>query len=323
MLAEQNMSILQNAIDSIILGMEDFKSPDPRRLVSATRNIFAGILLLFKHKLSSMSPAGSDDALLKEQVFPTTTTSGDILWKGRGRKTVDVQRIRERFEGLGISVDWKRLDEINDYRNNIEHFYSALSKKTVADIIAKSFLIIRDFLVTHLALDPRTTLGEDAWQTMVSVNDVYQREKDECTSGIAKEDWQSDTLLNALTNFKCDGCGSDLIALTSAGSDRESTEFQCRACGHKWGFDDIVEKAIDEFCGWQNHMAIKDGGEVATIQCPRCFKETYILEEKRCASCLEELEHICQRCGSEIPPEELFLDNGYCGWCEHMMNKDD
>jgi hypothetical protein len=316
------MSILQNAIDSIIIGIEDFKSPDPRRLDSATRNIFAGILLLFKHKLAFLSPSGSDDALLKESVLPTATTSGGIMWKGHGKKTVDVQRIMERFNALGITVDWKRLQEINDYRNNIEHYYSSLSKKAVTDIVAKSFLVIRDFMVTQLALDPRATLGDEAWHTMVSVNDVYQRERDECTSAIESLDWKSDTLSGALADFKCDGCGSDLIAVSQTGKDRDSREFTCRACGSTWTFEAIVEKAIDQYCGWRNHSAFRDGGSAVTVQCPRCFKETYIVDERQCASCLEELEHMCKLCGTEIPTEELLADTGNCSYCDHIMSKD-
>ena len=52
----ENVSILKNAIDSIAIGLEDYESTDERRIVSSTRNIFAGILLLFKHKLCELSP---------------------------------------------------------------------------------------------------------------------------------------------------------------------------------------------------------------------------------------------------------------------------
>lgn len=44
------MSILQNAIDSIQVGIEDFEDGDERRNVSAVRNISAGTLLLYKEK---------------------------------------------------------------------------------------------------------------------------------------------------------------------------------------------------------------------------------------------------------------------------------
>ena len=55
-IGKQNVAegILKNAVDSISLGIEDYQlgigdceSSDPRRLVSCTRNLFAGIILLF------------------------------------------------------------------------------------------------------------------------------------------------------------------------------------------------------------------------------------------------------------------------------------
>ena len=48
------MSIIQNAIDSIQIGVEDFESDDDRRSVSAVRNIAAGILLLYRRKTLSI-----------------------------------------------------------------------------------------------------------------------------------------------------------------------------------------------------------------------------------------------------------------------------
>ncbi|MBW1777587.1 MAG: hypothetical protein JRJ54_08335, partial [Deltaproteobacteria bacterium] len=134
------MSILKNAIDSIAIGLEDYQSTDERRIVSSARNIFAGILLLFKHKLCELSPAGSDEVLIKQKVLPEIDATGAVRWIGKGKKTVDVQNIRDRFESLGISVDWKRLERINKYRNNIEHYYSNLNTQSVQQLISDSFL---------------------------------------------------------------------------------------------------------------------------------------------------------------------------------------
>ena len=63
--------ILDNSIGAIDLGIEDFKlsEKDPRRLQSAVRNLFAGILLLFKSKLAELSKE-DDEALIKEKVLP-------------------------------------------------------------------------------------------------------------------------------------------------------------------------------------------------------------------------------------------------------------
>jgi hypothetical protein len=50
--------------------------------------------------------------------------------------------------------------------------------------------------------------------------------------------------------------------------------------------------------------------------------ETYILEEDICVLCEESVERNCQRCSFEIPLREID-GTGYCGWCAHMMSKDD
>ena len=162
--SKQNVAegILKNAVDSISLGIEDYQlgignceSSDPRRLVSCTRNLFAGIILLFKHKLAKLSPPGSDEVLIKQYVLPSPnrishqievlikqyvlpirTSEGNIEWQGqeKKKKTVDVQRIWERLESLNIRVDWKRVEAINKYRNNIEHYYSSEPHDSIMDL---------------------------------------------------------------------------------------------------------------------------------------------------------------------------------------------
>ena len=119
--SKQNVAegILKNAVDSISLGIEDYQlgtgnceSSDPRRLVSCTRNLFAGIILLFKHKLAKLSPPGSDEVLIKQRILPIRNSEGNIEWQGRqGRrkKTVGVQEICERFKNIGILIDWNVL----------------------------------------------------------------------------------------------------------------------------------------------------------------------------------------------------------------------
>ena len=51
--------LFKNAVDSVELGLEDFRlaKRDRRRYVSATRNVFAGMLLLFKSWLAEKSAA--------------------------------------------------------------------------------------------------------------------------------------------------------------------------------------------------------------------------------------------------------------------------
>lgn len=314
------MSILQNAIDSIALGIEDYNSDDPRRIVSCTRNIFAGILLLFKHKLSILSPPGSDEVLIKQRILPIVDGVTGIQWKGQGAKTVDVQQIEDRFKSLGINVDWSRIKKINEYRNNVEHYFSSAPHNAVQALIADSFIVIRDFVCEHLDEDPLSLLGAPTWNSLTSVNEVYEREKQECLAHIESVDWMYDSVLNALHDFRCKQCGSGLIDVMTHDADRWSAIFTCRSCGDELSFEEMVPLAISDYFGYDNYSAVKDGGDVATITCPSCNEETYVLEEDACVMCEESIERECQRCGIDIPPEELNGDE-YCGYCAHKISK--
>ena len=318
----REMSILQNGIDSIALGIEDYKSSDPRRLISCTRNLLAGILLLFKHKLKELSPADSDDVLIKQRILPIIDSKIGLMWKGKGKKTVDIQQIRERFDNLGIVLDWDKVEQINNFRNDIEHYYSQLSQNAIRSLIANSFIIIRDFVRIHLERDPLTLLGSETWRVLTDVAEVYEKEKQECIQNIKAIDWKSYSLENALIEFCCPECGSGLIDVNNGASDKFTAEFICRSCGTSWTSEPMIEQAIGDYFGAQNYSAIKDGDEPATITCPNCGKDTYILEEDICVACEESIERTCHRCGMEIPACELNGD-GYCGWCAHMMLKDD
>jgi len=316
------VSILDNARDSIIMGLEDYSSGESKRMISCTRNLFAGVLLLFKHKLASLSSTDSNEVLIKQRILPKLGASGKVEWIGQGKKTVDVQQIRERLEALGISVNWERVDAINRFRNDIEHYYTQLSEDAIRALLSNSFLVIRDFLSQHLATDPKEFLGDDAWDVLLSVSEVYEKEKQECVAIIESVDWTSGSLLDALISFNCPNCNSTLISIRDPEEEPEANKFYCRSCDTSWDFETIAEAAIEDYFAYENYRSHKDGGERATICCPMCSHNTYIVHEQCCAICGESAEHVCQRCSMQIPPEEID-GSGYCSWCQHMMSKDD
>jgi len=204
------MSILQNAIDSIIIGVEDYNMNDERRLISSTRNIYAGILLLFKHKLAELSPPESDEALIKQKILPRITEDNQLEWSGSGKKTVDTFQIRERFKSLDIIVDWNRLDKINKYRNNIEHYYSTESKESVQTLLSNSFLVIRDFIKQYLDKSPEILLGQDTYNVLVKINEVHEIERKECLESYKKI--PDDINIDSIELYgECHACGSDLV----------------------------------------------------------------------------------------------------------------
>ena len=322
MLAVQGnvMSILQNALDSIAIGLEDFESTDDRRVISSTRNIFAGILLLFKHQLCELSPEGSDEALIKQRVLPEIDATGAINWIGKGKKTVDVQNIKERFESLNISVDWKKLERINKYRNDIEHYYSTLNNNSVQQLISDSFLIIRDFIADELQEDPKSLLGEEYWKILVDVNEVYAKEKLECDNSLENLDYFSSEILSALQAHRCNKCGSGLIESTSDSGPAVESSFKCRACEDETDYESLINGVINNFYADDVYLSHKDGDESPVVDCPLCCDGVYLFHEGICTSCGESAAHECERCGCNIPAEEISEDN-VCGYCSHMLEK--
>jgi hypothetical protein len=112
-----SVSLLDNAITSLHLALEDYSSGRDDRLLSAVRNLHAGILLLFKEKLRQLSPAGSDDVLMKMKVKFQRDQNGQVVIVGTGKKTVDVFEIKDRFESLQIQTDWGRFKKMHRQQN--------------------------------------------------------------------------------------------------------------------------------------------------------------------------------------------------------------
>src|SRR5258705_9212371 len=120
------MDLVENAIHSIQVGVEDYGVANTARLLSSARNIHAGILLLFKEALRRLSPPNSNDVLIMSKAVPETDPNGNIVFVGAGSITVTVAQIRERFKSLSIHADWERFEKISRVRNEIEHFYPKL-----------------------------------------------------------------------------------------------------------------------------------------------------------------------------------------------------
>ncbi len=315
------MSILKNAIDSIAIGLEDYSSPDQRRVISCTRNLFAGILLLFKHKLSVLSPVNSDEVLIKQRVLPVLDND-QLEWTGKGNKTVDVQGIKDRLESLDIRVDWKRIEKINNFRNDIEHYYSDLKHEAIRSLISDCFIIINDFIRNHLEEDPKELLGEAAWTVLIEVNEVYEREKAECTAALQNLEFLDEEILNAFKGYSCDICGSGLIKPSDLKRNAENAEYICQSCGREFLYEEIVSEALMGYYSFATYLSHTDGEDTPLVDCPECGEMTYLYEKSICASCGYVAEHQCQRCGSPILPEELS-SKPFCGYCAHAMSKND
>jgi hypothetical protein len=316
------VDLLTNAVEAIRLGIDDYQAGSRPRLFSAVRNIHAGILLLYKEALLRLSPAGSNEVLLKVRILPKLAINGQIEFVGDGNKTVDVQQIKERFKALGITTDWSRFDAITRVRNEIEHYYTSVTKRALQGLIANAFVIIRGFITQELGDDPRELLGETAWRTMLGVAEVYAEERAECDKALFQIKWRSAVLEAGIAELRCRECGSDLLCPVDSETSVEDLVLRCRSCGVERSSTESIPEAVRTALSMPMYLVYDDGADLPYVPCPQCGADAYIIEEQRCALCGHEAEHTCSRCGNDIPPEELD-SSPYCGWCAHMMSKDD
>lgn len=315
------MSIFQNAIDSIDIGIEDYDSGDDRRNISAVRNISAGILLLYKEKLCRLSPEHDSELLIKKDIRPTQTDEGGLIFEGKGRKTVDVYSIKERFKSLNVKVDWKRFDEINQLRNDLEHYYTEEPPDTVREIIAKSFLLIRDFLTKELNENPEDVLDVDSWAILLDVKEVYSAEESACKSTLEKVNWKYDTVADSLKYLRCIACSSSLVEAPYSDDSYPTINLHCKSCNTDFVFADVVEQCIGESLAGEAYISVKDGGESPYDTCIVCGQETFIYSEGCCVACGYEMEYTsCAACAAPLTLEDQY-NEGLCSYCQHRYEK--
>ena len=290
------MKLLKNAVESIQIGIEDYKNDDPRRALSAIRNISAGTLLLFKEKLRQLSPENSKEVLIKSNALPVIGENGEMQFIGQGSKTVDVNQIKTRLKSLKILVNWNKFEEVNELRNFIEHYYSENNSSTIKEVVAKTFTIINDFCTEYLNEDPIDLFGIETWKVFLEADEVYNKEKASCLESLAEIDWNFEVLKRAYTEIQCPNCKSDLIkgfgpAKYEPG---KGQPLLCKRCDHEFDFEEAIEQCVSDALSVETYLAYTKGGEMPYQTCPECCKETYIYEDDCCVAC--GFGHVEKRC---------------------------
>ncbi|WP_054906972.1 MULTISPECIES: hypothetical protein [unclassified Pseudomonas] len=322
------MSMLDNAVTSIQLGVEDFHDSDPRRMLSALRNLYAGLLLLFKCKLQQLSQPGTNEALLNASVKPVLDpNTGQVLWvsAGKKKKTVEVADLISRLDSLGVKdVDWGLLENLQRIRNDAEHYFTAVSASQMKEAIANSLRLIVQFCRPHLGADPRGLLGDECWQSLVDVEQVYADELAACRKSMDEVDWPFTQVSDSIDEVRCPSCDSQLVRVENPNeTDPNQLRFMCTQCGTGHSYEDVLAPAISEhFSSW-NHYDIKDGGDGFTQECPNCGNDTFLLEIGECAICFTELEYTeCVVCEEPLGVDDQQF-RGFCSYHHHVFNKDD
>jgi hypothetical protein len=318
------MSLLDNAVAAIQVGIEDFRSNDDRRQLSAIRNIHAGILLMCKVKLQAESPAGSGDVLLRQSIVPEKENDGTVIFKGRGKKTVDQQQIQERLTNLNVKVDWSRLTKITEVRNNVEHYFFAGSRKQIREAVAESCVVIRQLIMDVLKLDPGDLIGSEYWDSLFEAKEVYDQELKACRGSLQTVKWQR-AAAPIVRDLQCPTCESKLFGqVDSSNDDPSDVQFRCTSCGIRLEGEDGLERLIEERYAGELHLAALEDISTPLEECPECSRQSYVVEEGGCAICgfgmADDVE--CAMCGEPLSLEDYGAYGNMCSYHAYVMERE-
>lgn len=327
----------ENALISIRLGIEDFQRSqlpieqggDTARTLSSMRNLFAGVLLLFKYKIALCADDPQDAASLifkPPEVLPESDGNGGVSWKPQGNfksTTIDVDTIKKRFESFDIEVDWEVIEKLQKCRNHLEHLHPANTYGELASFVAELFPILRDFILTQLNEQPAELLG-NSWPIMLQHHAFFMDNKKNCEEawkevGIPElmEDW--------LDSCQCEQCGSSLL-----GPNQEDLEkglfvkfdgdifhYACLFCGYSSLIKPLLLKALDDAYPYDPR-----GGDEAPIEtCYVCKHDAFLNDEQQCLWCGEELQFKeCTAC-YELLRQDDQGNNGLCSYHYYQYEK--
>ncbi|MGE0416367.1 MAG: hypothetical protein AB7O80_06145 [Acetobacteraceae bacterium] len=319
------MSLLNNAVSAIQVGIEDFQSNDDRRQLSAIRNIHAGILLLCKVKLQIESPNGSDEVLLKQRILPHKQTDGSVIFKGDGKKTADQQQIQERLTNLGVKLDWNRLTNVTNIRNNVEHYFFSGSRQHIREAVAESCVVIRQLVMDVLEKDPANLIGADYWKQLFKVKEVYDHELRACRQSLAGVKWKPSTTAVFGSDFQCPECESKLFGQVDSRNDHpEEVQFRCTNCGARLEGDEGLERILEERYAGESFLAAKGDIEAPLEDCPECQRHSYVTEQSACAICGFEMpdDAECAVCGEPLSVEDYEEHGSLCSYHAYVMERE-
>lgn len=322
--------LLDNAIQSIRVGVEDYEARDPARALSAIRNLHAGLLLLAKQVLVQAVPDADEDELIGAEYKPMPDGSGGVTYEKRSVRTIDFAGIEERFKDFGIPVDQSALKRLSRLRNDVEHRYSEEAPDAVRQTVAGAFPLAVQWF-RRVGIDPVEKLGE-AWTTMLEVRGVYEQELRTCRETFDGVKWRHEAV--GREPRECPKCRSELLEqVEPENREQESADSTCRSCGARVSAERLVENTVAAHYSAAEYLDYKHGGDGIVFDCPDCGLHTYVVDSEPeggasefvgCVACGSRVEGRCARCQEDLTPGDLGANHaGYCAYCEHMLLKDD
>lgn len=313
--------LLENAVLSIELGVEDYQTGEDRRVLSAMRNLYAGVLLLCKQVLWNESPPKSDGSLIYKDLVPRKIDGAVIMVPRKpNRNTVDRQQIEDRFKELQLNLDWSKLNDLARIRNDVEHLFMTVKPAIAKEALASAMPVIEQLLVGHLQEEPAHLFRDGVWRALLENKEVFDQQQARCAESFEKMDWGFEALADALYEVRCSSCGSSLVRQIDPDNDSfEMMDLDCAECGEVLEREDVFEAAIAEATAGEAYIAGTDGGEPPVTICPECSRKSWLLGEG-CVFC-PGADLTCSVCGDTFSPDDFDYDSGMCFHHSYRMEQ--
>lgn len=320
--------LLKNAVDSIRVGVEDYETRERARVLSAVRNLHAGLLLLAKWILVRSVPNATEDEVIAIAYEPEPDRVGGVRYVPAGRPTIGFRDIPDRLGKFDLSLTveaTKRLGSLAKVRNSVEHRYPDAAEESLRQTVAGAFVVAAE-LFRLGGLVPVNELGK-AWDVMLAVNEVHEQELVECRATFRNVAWRFD--LDDGVGPECPTCGSDLLKQIEP--DNKAQDYvrgKCLACGAELDAETVVECLVGEQYWVDEYRAAKDGAHGVLYECRSCGLSTYINEfgsngeVTGCVTCGFKLG-TCGICRNHLMPYDLHYDSDdLCGSCGFRIEKE-
>ena len=311
------MDLIDNAVASIEMGVQDYRSPDERRVLSALRNLYSGTLLLLKEALSRESPDNSD-LLIYTEIVPMKK-DGQLTWVPKSqKKTVDYHEIQERFKSLGLKLNWEPLDKLRAIRNQVEHHKPAHPKQAALEAVAACFVVVKQIIEDHLDQKPEQIFDTETWAIMLQETKTLKSTEQQCRESLKLLENIPEAALPALEKIRCPDCGSAL--LQAEANTYVDAEFNCRTCGSEFSLASIIVDAAHR--AYPRTYEKKVGYVDEIGHCPTCGEEAFVIAHDICLACAESRPYSeCEMCGTDLSLDES--DEPFCSYCTRHADRDD